>query len=69
MVAKGERFLVCPDCGKRGVRFVLRPRGEDGFDCRYCDFECFCFGADEADVSQYDFDAGHRLEEANGGTL
>lgn len=38
---KGDRYLACPDCGKRGVHFV-RPGGgggyNDGHECRYCDF-------------------------------
>lgn len=62
MVAKGERFLTCPDCLKRGVYYVPRPRNEDGYVCRYCDFECFCC---EANVDSYDWDAAHRLNEVN----
>lgn len=62
---KGEQFLKCPDCLKRGVYFVPRPRGEDGYTCRYCDFECFCFGADEVPIGSYDWEAAHRLNEVN----
>jgi len=42
---KGERFLICPDCRKRGVYFALGH--PDSYDCRYCRWGCIAEDWDE----------------------
>jgi hypothetical protein len=47
---RGQEFLICPDCQKRGVEIHYAPRGEDGYGCRYCQFWFFIQGDYAADV-------------------
>ena len=35
------RYLLCPDCGKKGAFFRFAPYGEDHYRCRYCSFAAF----------------------------
>lgn len=50
MTAHGYRFLVCPDCGKRGVHMKMsRVAGEDGWSCRYCGWWAYDSGEDDID--------------------
>ncbi len=61
----GFKFLVCPDCGKRGVYFTMRCNGEDMYRCRYsaCEFYYFTQGEmDAVDALNRD-----RLQSANKG--
>lgn len=60
---KESPFLRCPDCKKKGVKHFLRPRGEDGYSCRYCDdFDCFTCSNSPIDYRQL-----VRLADANTG--
>jgi Ni,Fe-hydrogenase III small subunit len=63
MSMKGFRYLVCPDCGRHGVKLYMRARGEDGYSCRYCDFEFF-----SALPARYDRERLERLKRVNPST-
>lgn len=52
MVAKGERFLKCPDCRKHGVYWKAATRGEDAYHCRYCWWFAFTQGGDTTDTRE-----------------
>jgi hypothetical protein len=41
-------YKVCPDCGKRGVTWRMRTRGEDHYGCRYCEWHAFTVGNEDA---------------------
>lgn len=59
-MTKGFRFLKCPDCGKKGVRWAWRLHGEDNYFCRYCDFYYYTIKPAEVDS-----DREERLRKAN----
>lgn len=45
---RGGTYMVCPDCGKRGVSHRLA--SEDHYGCRYCLWSAFSDGHDREDV-------------------
>lgn len=51
-MTKGFRFLICPDCGKRGVHFVMPGGGtrEDNWQCRYCPWYAYTLSHAERDT-------------------
>ncbi len=51
MAYRGQKFLVCPDCKKKGVTWVPGRHGDDGHACRYCDFHFYDQGSYPADVT------------------
>lgn len=57
---RGQKFLVCPDCKKKGVQLKLAPRGEDGYHCHFCQFWAYTMGTYPSDV-----DGMSRLKKAN----
>lgn len=60
MAHGGERSLVCPDCGKRGVRYRHGSHQDGGYGCRYCDFWAYELGNYHEDQLNRD-----RLDAAN----
>lgn len=60
MTTKGERALICPDCGKRGVRYRRGSHQDGGHGCRYCDFWAYELGDYHEDQLNRD-----RLDAAN----
>lgn len=42
-------YLLCPDCGKKGVTLRLRRNGEDHYGCRYCPWYAFTLDDFESD--------------------
>jgi hypothetical protein len=50
MTYRGFKFLICPDCSKRGVHIRFASRGEDHYSCRYCGFFAYTGGDYEVDA-------------------
>jgi hypothetical protein len=49
---KGFRYFKCPDCGKRGVSYAMRPRQEDNYWCRYCPWYYFTLSNSQIDTKE-----------------
>jgi len=49
MSRRGQRFLGCPDCGKRGVYYQSGSHQDGGYQCRYCDFWVYEITTDRID--------------------
>jgi len=62
VVMDTPKYLLCPDCNRKGVYLKLLPNGEDNYRCRYrdCGFYFYCQGTD-----QYDKKNEARLLECN----
>jgi len=58
------KFLVCPECGRKGVRIKFLPNREDNYYCIFKRFGCHWYAFLDS-TDQMDRDAMAALNAAN----